>query len=375
MIYYVAFYNPIQELGNRVANFAGEDKIDYICEAINNIGESVTILSNTKSIQPRYLKKTVYKQSESKQVIMFASLPRRGKFLHALDVLYGYIQLALYLIRNLKEDDVVLVYHSLGYRDIIRKIRKIKNFKYILEVEELFQFIDKAESSFKEKENKVFDIPDAFIFSNGFLDDKVNTDRKPSVVINGIYKTAPVLVKEKNNEKIKILYAGTLEPQKGVDYVIRSAEFLDEEYEVRIIGFGSEKDKTHVQDLIKEVNAKSICKVYYDGTLKGDEYLRYVQGCDIGTCVQNPDDIFNLYEFPSKIFSYMSNGLAVVANRLKQIENSKISPYLIIADSIKPEDVASAIKMYGKNKLDAANILSKLDEEFKQELRTIIKGE
>lgn len=375
MIYYVAFYNPIQELGNRVANFAGEDKIDYICKAINEIGQPVTILSNTKSIKNKYLKTKIYKETDQKRIIMFASFPKKGKILHLFNVLFGYIQLTSFLIRNVKNKDVVIVYHSLGYRDIIRKIRNIKKFRYILEVEELFQYIDASNSSFKSKENIVFNTPDGFIFSNSYLDSKLNIKKKPSVVVNGIYNTEPKVIDKVKLSYVTVVYAGSLEPQKGVDYVIKSAEFLDESYEIRIIGFGSKTNKKRVLDLINKTNESSKCKVYFDGTFKGEEYIKYLQKCDIGVCIQSPDDLFNMYEFPSKIFSYMSNGLKVVTNNLKQIEQSKVYPYLIIADGIGSKEVANAIR---KAKIDTRSpeaIMKDLDYEFKIELKELLKGD
>lgn len=373
MIYYVAFYNPIQELGQRVPNYAGEDKIDYICEKFEQIDEPVTILSNTKSIKQKYLKKTVYIENE-KKIVMFASFPKSNIMIHALDVVYGYIQLAVYLFLHVKKNDVVLVYHSLGYRNVIKKIRKIKRFRYILEVEELFQFIESANSSFKKRERIVFDEPDGFLFSNSVLNKKVNIKNKPYIVINGIYKIQNLDLSVQTREKKKIVYAGTLEPQKGVDYVIKAAQFLDEKYEIKVIGFGSPQDIERVKKLVKEINEHSSCIVSYDGVFKGAAYLEYLQSCDVGVCIQDPKDLFNIYEFPSKILSYMSNGLNVVANRLEQIENSKIYPYLTIAEGITPEEVSCAIKKACLKKEDSQDILRKLDKEFKMDLKRMIKG-
>ena len=375
MIYYVAFYNPIEELGNRVANYAGEDKIDYICKAINEIGEQVTILSNTKSIKNKYLKKVVYNKTDQKRVIMFASFPKKGKLLHSIDVVFGYFQLSKFLIKNVREKDVVIVYHSLGYRNLIGQIRKIKKFRYILEVEELFQYIEEAKSSFKSKENVVFKRPDGFIFSNSYLDKIINVNKKPSVIVNGIYKIEPKIVDKGGSNKVKVVYAGSLELQKGVDYVIRAAEFLDQNFEIRIIGFGSEVNKKRILNLIEKTNEKSRCIVYFDGTYKGKEYFEYLQNCDIGVCIQSPDDSFNMYEFPSKIFSYMSNGLKVVTNRLKQIEQSKVYSYITIANSVDPKEVARAIHNAQVADENPESILKALDYEFKLELKKLLEGE
>lgn len=375
MIYYVAFYNPIEELGNRVANYAGEDKIDYICKAINEIGEQVTILSNTKSIKNKYLKKVAYNKSNQKRIIMFASFPKKGKLLHSIDVIFGYFQLSTFLMKNVKEKDAVIVYHSLGYRNLIEKIRKIKKFRYILEVEELFQYIDEAKSSFKSKENVVFKSPDGFIFSNRYLDEIINVKKKPSVIVNGIYKIEPKIVDKDKSNKVRVVYAGSLESQKGVDYVIKAAEFLDENFEIRIIGFGSELNKKRILNLIEKTNKKSRCIVYFDGTYKGRDYIEYLQKCDIGVCIQSPDDSFNMYEFPSKIFSYMSNRLKVVTNRLKQIEQSKAYSYITIANSVEPEEVAKAIQNAQAVDENSESILKTLDYEFKSSLKRLLEGE
>lgn len=375
MIYYVAYYNPIQEMGKRVANYAGEDKIDYICEKLNQIGESVTILSNTKSISKKWAKKTVYKETKEKRIVMFASLPRCNVILHAVDVLYGYIQLATYILFHVKKNDTVLVYHSLGYRDVIRKIRFIKPFRYILEVEELFQFIDHSTSSFKNRENEIFQYPDAFLFSNRILNSLINTDDRPAVIINGVYKNQKRLFVGKKDSKIKVVYAGSFEPQKGVDYVINAAMYLEPKYEIRIIGFGGQEDTDRVLKLIEKVNQGKMCRVYFDGIFKGDEYIRYLQKCDIGVCIQNPSDKFNLYEFPSKIFSYMTNGLKVVTNRLEQIEQSEVCSYLTIAEDISSQGVAAAIRKANSSKIQADRVLDDLDMRFKEEIKKLVKGE
>lgn len=375
MVYYVAFYNPQQEVGRRVANYAGEDKIDYICEALNQIGESVTILSNTKSTQNVYLKKTVYNESKLKTIIMFATFPKKNVVLHILDVLYGYLQLIFFLLLRVKNKDIVLVYHSLGYRNILHTVRKLRKFKYILEVEELFQYIEQAKSSFKDKESVVFHEPDGFIFSNDILKEKINVKGKPAVVINGIYKNQDIIYRKKPTDKKRVVYAGSLEPQKGVDYVINAAKLLSDEYEMKIIGFGSKIDIERVYSLINKVNETSKCHVIYEGIFKGEKYLQYIQSCDIGVCIQNPKDLFNLYEFPSKIFSYMSNGLNVVVNRLEQIEKSSVIEYLTIAEGTDPSSIARAISTAAQKEVKPHEVLSKLNASFKEELQILIRGE
>lgn len=369
MVYYAVYYST--KGSGRVKNYAGEDKIDYICQALNDIGEDVILLSNVKTTQKRFAKRETILLSDHIKLIYFSSFPRINTIIHAMDVFWGYFQLCFYVLFNVKKSDTVLVYHSLGYRNIWSFLRKIKKFNYILEVEELFQTFQAVTSGYKKHERKVFKCPDAFLFSNLLLADEINTASKPSVVINGIYRSNVIAASSKMKMK-KVVYAGSLEKQKGVDYVIQAAKCLPSDYEVHIIGFGSDKDMDRVITMIK--NSKETgARVTYDGVFKGEEYLKYLQSCDIGMCIQDENDEFNKYEYPSKIFSYFSNGLQVVANDLIQLRKSTIYPFLHIAKSKSPEDIAQAIKACSSKNIDAYEIMRELDMEFKNQIRSIIR--
>lgn len=369
MIYYAVYYSA--KNSKRVKNYAGEDKIDYICQAMNDIGEDVILISNAKTTQRKFARSESIQLSEHTKLLYFSSLPQINMLIHVLDVLWGYIQLCIYVFLHVKKNDTVLVYHSLGYRGLWGFLRRIKNFNYVLEVEELFQAFQASTSGYKKKERKVFKYPDAYLFSNALLEEEINTLNKPSVIINGIYRRNAVENKTKG-EKIKVVYAGSLEKQKGVDYVIASARYLHKKYEVHIIGFGTNKDIARVNMLIEKTKGVG-SQVTYDGIYKGKEYLKYLQSCDIGICIQDEGDEFNKYEYPSKIFSYLSNGLQVVANDLIQLRKSDIFPYLHIASSQKPKEVALAIESCSDNILNSYEILKILDEKFKEQIKSIIR--
>lgn len=372
MVYYVAFYNPKDEFGCRVSNLAGEDKIDYICDSLVSIGENVTILSNTKSITGHFQKKKVYSPSESKKIIMFATLSNKNFFIHSIDVIFGLFQLFLFLITKLKKDDVVIVYHSLGYLNFFKFLKHCKKIHYVLEVEELYKYISASSSRFKEKESTIFKHPDAFIFSNSILDEVVNVNNKPSIVVHGVYKQIKkVCIKDDINRSV-VVYAGSLEKQKGVDSIIKAAQYLNDKFELRIIGWGSHSDLDRITGLIEEIKEKTSCLIRYDGVLKGEDYLKYLQSCDIGICIQNPQDVFNYYEFPSKILSYASNDLIVIANKLAQISSSKIVKYINIIDKFDPKSIAESIIDISKQERCSNDWLNVLDKEFVNDLKCML---
>lgn len=369
MVYYIAYYS-LQDK-NRVRNLAGEDKIDYICDSIIKSGEEVTILSNAKSASKKFLKTEKKQLKMGKNIVLFASLPNINIFIHALDVIWGYVQLIKYIFLHVKEGESILVYHSLGYRNIFKYIRKIKKFNYILEVEELYQYFDSSRSTFKKKEHLVFLEPDAFIFSNNILEKEINLRKCPYIVVNGIYRIENRVITEEH-QTIRVVYAGNLEKQKGVDYIIESAMYLPSNYEMKIIGFGSKVDIDRVNNLICKISKISKAKITYDGVFIGEEYKKYLQSCDIGICIQNPEDEFNKFEFPSKIFSYLANGLKVVTNELIQITQSEIANHVCIVSDIKPQKIAEGILKCTNERYDAERVINNLDEKFIQFLKQFI---
>ena len=366
MVYYAVYYSTKDS--GRVKNYAGEDKVDYICKAINEIGEKVLLLSNAKTTENRFAQRERQHLFLNTDLLYFASLPRKGLVLHAIDVLWGYVQLFLFVLFRVKQTDTILVYHSLGYRGLWGILRRIKKFNYVLEVEELFQTFEASNSSYKKHERKVFKFPDAFLFSNALLAEEINDDNKPYGIINGVYKGL-VDQRHSNGSKVRAVYAGSLEKQKGVDYIIPVANHLPDRYEIHVIGFGSEKDLERIEELIKQTKGN----VSYDGVFKGEEYTRYLQSCDIGLCVQDENDEFNKYEYPSKIFSYLSNGLQVVANELIQLKNSDVFPYLHIAKGKEPLEIAEAIIQCEGNCISANEIMDNLDEHFKEQIKKLLR--
>lgn len=370
MVYYLAYYG---RKGFRSSNYAAEDKIDYICETLESIGEKVTIISSSKSSNGKFQKSENIRISSNREVVFFSSIPRNNTLLKVIDSLFSKFQLMWFFLIHIHRDDTVLVYHSLAYGNMIKVLHGIKKFKYILEVEELYQYIRANTSKFKSKEDSIIQNADGYIFSNSVIGNRINTTKKMCTVVNGVYKSCPQLDVKKRDRCI--VYAGTLEPQKGIDYVLDTAELLPTGFEIHVAGFGSQKDIDHLLTRIEQENKKNGAQIIFDGSFKGSEYIQYLQTFKVGICIQNPDDDFNKYEFPSKVFSYMSNGLQVVANDLIQLRNSSIFPYLHISTSTDPKDIALAIiEAVDSEGINCITVLNKLNEDFKKQMKGLIGG-
>ena len=112
----------------------------------------------------------------------------------------------------------------------------------------------------------------------------------------------------------------------------------------------------------------------YDGLLSGEEYIRFIQSCDIVLSTQNPDAAFNATSFPSKILSYMANGLRVVSIRIPAIEQSAVGDALFYYDRQTSEEIAKAILSVDMNSsYDSRTLIHALDNAFFMHIGNFLK--
>ena len=80
--------------------------------------------------------------------------------------------------------------------------KKIKKFKLILEVEEIYQDVSPVPRYMERWECKMIDVADKFVFSTDLLNDKVNRQKKPHLVIYGTYRCVPVMSERHGDNKV-----------------------------------------------------------------------------------------------------------------------------------------------------------------------------
>lgn len=379
MKYLVYYDTPANKAENRGYVLAATNKIDYICTALNRIGYPVELISASATYNRSGCRGKTVALSEQVSLKLFpcmgmGSLPKRllGRLLHKTGMF-------LYLLFHVKREETVLVYHSLGYAGLVTLLRKLKKFRLILEVEEIYADVNGRERD-RKNEYKVFSVADGFLFPTELLNKKINSRNKPYALIHGTYQAEPDLrcdgAENRTGEKIiHCVYAGTFDPRKGGAMAAAGAAFLPENYHVHILGFGNKTETQQMQALVEELGKTCRCKISYDGLLSGTEYLKFLQSCDIGLSTQNPDAAFNATSFPSKILSYMANGLRVVSIRIPAIEDSAIGNYMYYYDEQTPEAIANAIMRVDLNDHDdGRRIIRRLDAEFMQNLKMLLEG-
>lgn len=370
-IFYLGYYN----LPDSGTNFvlAAVNKMNYICEALENNGYNTEIVSASGAVEKKFCKSKKVKLTDKTTLKLFSSLPRLNRIVSVIDRVILKTKLFLYMIKNTNKDSTVMVYHSLGYMSLVKRLKKLKGFKLIIEAEEIYGDVIGNEKT-SQKEYEFFKIADGFIFPTELLSEKVNTEKKPEVIIYGTYHIEKEMPKIFSDGKIHCVYAGTFDPRKGGAIAsAESAMFLDENYHVHILGFGNEKEKAEMLNTIDSISKKSKAKITYDGLLSGEEYIKFIQSCDIGLSTQNPNGKYNDTSFPSKILSYMANGLRVVSIRIPAIEKSAVGKFMYYYDEQTPENIAKAIKSIDfSEEYDSRKAIGMLDKDFICDLKKML---
>lgn len=367
---YLSYYSTNKEN----AFIAAQNKIDYITDSLNKNGSPVEFVSASIANSASIVSGKIQTIKDGVTLKTFDSLPSGNAFKRFIRRKHVYAQLKKYLKENLSAGDTIIIYHSLGYYKLYKWLKEKLKVKIILEVEEIYSDVGKTRFVTRDKEVQSFSYADAYIFPTLLLDDVVNVNKKPSVIIHGTYCVEMECGQPFGDGKTHVVYAGTFDPRKGgVQAAAAAAEFLTGKYHVHILGFGSEEDKQNLLKTIEDVSKKTECTVTYDGLKSGEEYIRFIQSCDIGLSTQNPDAAFNATSFPSKILSYMANGLRVVSIRIPAIESSAIGDYMYYYDRQTPEAIAKAIMQVDLNDgYNGREIISKLDKKFTKEIAELI---
>ncbi len=368
-IYYLIHFD---NKTNRNVTPSAITKGKYVASALASCSSEVEIVSlayPTKDSQDE----VYYQVSENVICHLFKGKYSNNRIIRYLNHKLYDKKIRKYLKQNVKKDDIIVVYHSLANMKLVKYIKKNITDKIVYEVEEIYGDVINDEKA-KIKELKAFKNASSYIFSNDYLNSIINTKQLPYVTCYGTYEI-PTLYKESFNDNlIHCLYAGTLAQNKGALNAINVAKYLPNNYLIHILGFGSEKDIADIKNAVNEVNnSYGTTKVIYEGLKLNEEYLKFIQKCQIGLCTQNIDAAFNTTSFPSKILSYMSNGLEVVGVNIAAIKNSKVGQYIQFYNVPDEKEIANAILNINlNNKTNNVDVVKELDKEFKEDLKDML---
>ena len=371
----ITYYNDSSDPIRRNDSPAGHAVVDYLADCLRDVVEHVDIISPSWAITGescRYIPR--YDVTISQQITLHKapSIGGHGALGHFVKKMLSRLWLIYYLLCHISYREIIFVYHAPSLMFPIAVLSFFKKPRIIMLTEELYSDINEHKNKLTlTSEIAYLRKVSAYIFPTELLSDVVNIYNKPCLILYGAYSQICQNKRKFYDNKIHIVYAGTFEHHKGVFMAIESALNLPDNYHLHIIGYGTEIEINQVKSHIKKVSMLTSCTVSYDGFFKGEEYRNFIQKCDIGLCSQDPAASFTKTSFPSKILSYLSNGLKVVSIKIETIEKSEIASCICFYEHNQSFEVAQAIIKAASTNYDLS-IIKTLDKHFRANLAKLI---
>lgn len=357
---------------NRDVSTAAMTKATYICKKLNQLGYGVDIVSNAVSKNDSGFYMTHrYKLSELNYLYITPSIGGKGVIYRAFNRWLSNMWLFLYGMFNLKRNETIIVYHGLAKEKVILWLKRLKALTLILEAEELYQNVGKPKRKMVKLENRVMEKADKFIVITEELNRIINKKNREYCVLNGTYEYI-ARDKKRNNEYIKLVYAGTFNAEKGGVYkAIDVMDRLPDNFNLDILGFGTDKEVEDVKKYISKKDKRE--NINYIGLKRDQDFLNHLCNCDIGLSTQNSQGSYNGTSFPSKILTYICCGLKVVSVKTQVVENSDVSSCVVMYEDRDINELANAIILAQKQKIDCRESIERLDMEFTLKLEDLLK--
>ena len=372
-IVYVGMYDYPDDVVNRFYSLAAINKMYYIISLLNENGYDVDIYSLSNS------KESTFKFSREKKVEIGRNIlyltPTLGtscKIGKALRIILSYCWLMMKILCNARTNDYILIYHTLEGIVPLSIVKRLKKLRYVLEVEEIYSEMPNSNGSNKKKELRFISRADKYIVVSHLLKDKLPP--RDSMIIYGNYKfvdDANSYIKK--NNKINLLFSGSLDLTRGVFQAIESMYFLPENYVLNISGVGSKSSVYLVQKKIDELNTfrnKVVCR--YLGKLDDNDYRLLLSSSDLALNTQIEGE-YAQFLFPSKLLSYMAYNIPIVSTKGQSIMKSPFAKYIYFTNDSSGESIAKIVSSIDlSSSVNYQVILDELHNQAIQELKKIL---
>lgn len=280
---------------------------------------------NSKNCSKKIIKvKKIEKQNLKINYISTINLP----IIRNLIVFFKSLFKAVFL-----KKDTVIIYDTLVVSASLGAMLAAKIFgrKSIAIVTDLPEFmpISKNKNSLKIN-NFLMNSADGYIFLTEQMNDKINRNKKPYIIIEGLVDEK---MKCMNHEKIdlnnyikKIIYAGSLQRIYGIENLCKSfLKYNDENSELHIYGDGDYVNE--LENLVKQNN-----NIFYHGNVANEEVVLAELKATLLVNPRPSEGEYTKYSFPSKTLEYMVSGTPVLTSKLPGIP-SEYREYLMFFEN------------------------------------------
>lgn len=290
-------------------------------------------------IRKDYYKKLFFKGYTSKTddlKVRYLSQINIPIFKNIFNILGGFLRTVFAPKNSILIYDVLVVSASIG----AICAAKLRRFKKVGIVTDLPKFLGISKNSYMLKmNNRIIRESDGYVFLTKQMNNEVNVDRKPYLVLEGHVNED---MKEKKHmpfteQEKKILYAGSIEKIYGIEMLCKA--FIDvalPNEELHIFGNG---------DFAEELRklAEKNDNIVYHGNRPNNEIVEEELRATLLVNPRPTDGEYTKFSFPSKTLEYMVSGTPVLSSRLAGIPE-EYENYIFYFDENTAENLGKRMR-------------------------------
>jgi len=193
-----------------------------------------------------------------------------------------------------------------------------------------------------EKYNQLLDKADGYIFLTEQMNEKVNKQNKPYIVLEGHADYALPTIRqsekyENDTGKKVVVYAGSIAKLYGIQNLVQGFILADiPNTELHIFGDGDYREE------LEEI-AKTSDNVKYMGVRPNSEIVYAEQRASLLVNPRPSEPEYTKYSFPSKTMEYMVSGTPVLTTKLPGIPK-EYYPYVYTIDKETADGIGEKLK-------------------------------
>ena len=222
------------------------------------------------------------------------------------------------------------------------KVAKKREIPLIFVVTDIPEF--QRSGKLKEINDKIIAQAEGYIFLTEQMNDKVNPNNKPYIVLEGHSDGSLTEIDEKEKYEYKlgkkiVIYAGSIKKLYGIQNLVEG--FLEagvKNSELHIYGDGDYREEL---ERICENNPS----VKYLGVRQNDEIVYEEQRAALLVNPRPTEPEYTKYSFPSKNMEYMASGTPILTTKLPGMPE-EYYPYIYLIDDETPKGIAKVLESF-----------------------------
>ena len=294
------------------------------------IGLPISKSSNKKKI---WKKKVEEKENIKYHQVGFINLPILKQLSTAINIFFTFIKSAknksdVYTIIDATYISVlpfILLANQFVHTKLIAIVADI--YDYMANVDNSNGKANKLKQRFRNKNQKRYLKMDGFILLTEQMNEVINLNKKPYIVIEGCSDSNMGNVNNtQKNEKRVILYSGKLSEKFGIKLLIEAFKKIkQDDVELWIYGDGEAKDYVSEE-------AKKNSKIIYKGLVSNQEVVMAQMQATLLVNPRPTEQQFTKYSFPSKNIEYMASGTPMLTTILPGMPKEYYDNVFLIKD-------------------------------------------